>query len=125
MPQLIKKNPCINPYTKLELTRKISLKFTSKRGKKFVLAVLTQSCNVSLANELNMTLGIQRLTYTFALKSGKPPLIIVTSMWFWSVPWPTNCPVNFSFFLVGQKKLTRLRDRTNFFVHSLDSFCPV
>ena len=29
-------------------------------------------------------------------------------MWFWSVFWPTNCPVNFSFFLVGQKKLSTL-----------------
>ena len=47
-------------------------------------------------------------------------------MWFWSVSWPTNCPVNFSFFLVGLKKLTRLRDQTIFlstlliFLSSLD-----
>ena len=68
----------MNPYTKLQLTRKISLSFTSKRHKKLLLAILTQSCNVSLANELNMTLGIQRLTYTFVLKPGKPPLIFST-----------------------------------------------
>ena len=41
-----------------------------------------------------------------------------TSMWFWSVFWPTNCPVNFPFFLVGQKKLTCLRDWTIF-------LCPI
>ena len=30
-------------------------------------------------------------------------LIIGTSMWFWSVFWSTNCPVNFYFFWVGPK----------------------
>ena len=30
--------------------------------------------------------------------------ILGMSMWFWSVSWPTNCPVNFSFFF-GQPKL--------------------
>ena len=34
----------------------------------------------------------------------------VPSMWFWSVSWSTNCLVFFSFFLVDQKKLSRLRE---------------
>ena len=32
-------------------------------------------------------------------------LIIVSSMWFWSVSWQTNCPVYFSLFLVDPKKI--------------------
>ena len=42
-----------------------------------------------------------------------------TSMWFWSVSWPTNCSVNFSFFGVGQKDWPIL-ETGHFFVYSLD-----
>ena len=38
-------------------------------------------------------------------------MIVVPSMWFWSVSWSTNCSVFFSFFLVDQKKkLSSLRE---------------
>ena len=42
-----------------------------------------------------------------------------TSMWFWSVSWPTNCPVNFSFFLVGQKKIDPSQRPDIFFLSTL------
>ena len=42
-------------------------------------------------------------------------------MWFWSVSWPTNCPVNFSFFEKDWTKNSRewtkkIWDWTNFFL---------
>ena len=33
-----------------------------------------------------------------------------TFIWFCSVSWPTNCPVNFSFFGLAKRKLSCLRD---------------
>ena len=41
------------------------------------------------------------------------------SMWFWLVSRPTNCPVNFSFFFVGQKNWP-VSETGHFFVHSFD-----
>ena len=40
----------------------------------------------------------------FPLLTAREDAIVIlgTSMWFWSVSWPTNCPVYFSFFLVDQ-----------------------
>ena len=44
------------------------------------------------------------------------------SIWFWLVSRPTNCPVNFSFFLLSEKKIDPSVKQDLFFVHSLDSF---
>ena len=40
-------------------------------------------------------------------------LTIEMSMWFWSVSWPINCPVNFSIFLVDQKENCPVKKRIN------------
>ena len=40
-------------------------------------------------------------------------------MYFWSVFWPTNCPVYFSFLLVDQKKFVQSQI---FIVYSLEFF---
>ena len=46
----------------------------------------------------------------------------VSSMWFWSVSWSTNCPVYFSFFLVDQRKICPVSD---LFCSLSWIFCPV
>ena len=48
-----------------------------------------------------------QFSYRPAISVDKLCRYIVSSMWFWSISWSTNCPVYFSLFLVNQKKFVQ------------------
>ena len=54
-----------------------------------------------------------------------PAVISGTSMWFWLVSLADQLSCHFFIFLVSPQKMSSLRGRTIFFVHSLEFFCPV